>query len=97
MDNLGKILKHIRVFNHYGQQALADEFKIDRSYVSTIESGRARPSQALLIKYSEFADIPLSAIMLFAEEFDDKSTLRKKAKSLVTKSTIGFLDWICRD
>ncbi len=97
MNNLGKILKHIRVFNRYKQEELSKKLNISRSYISQLETGNTKPSQEVLNQYSEFGKIPISAIMLFAEELDNKSTLRKKAKSLVTKPTIGFLDWICRD
>lgn len=35
--------------------------------------------------------------MLFAEEFKDKKSLKKKAKLLLAKKAIAFLDWICKE
>ena len=80
---LGKILKHIRVFSNYTQ--------------SEIESDKKIPTIDILQKYSDYFDIPLSAIMLFAEEYDNKSNLKKKAKSFLTKTAIRLLDWICKE
>ena len=63
MNNLGKILKHIRVFNHYKQEELSKKLNVSRYYISEIEGGSRTPSQEILIKYAEFAEIPLSAII----------------------------------
>jgi transcriptional regulator with XRE-family HTH domain len=94
---LGSILKHIRIFNHQTQSGLAKSLGISRSYISEIESNIKTPTIEVLQKYSDVFDIPLSSIMLFAEEFKDKKGLRKKAKSLLTKTAINFLDWICKE
>ena len=40
MNNLGKILKHIRVFNDLTQLELSKKLNISRSYISEIESGK---------------------------------------------------------
>ena len=97
MNNLGRVLKHIRVFGHCTQYELATKLELNRSYISEMENGKKTPSQEVLTKYSEFADVPLSAILFFAENYEDKPTLRKKAKYLVCKSALGLLDWICRE
>ena len=96
MDNLGKILKHIRVFNYLKQVDLAKKLKISRSYISGIENNNKTPSMEILQNYSNSFNIPLSAILLFAENYDNKKELKLKIKSLVTKITIKFLDWICK-
>ena len=94
---LGSVLKHIRIFNHQTQLELSDSLGLSRSYISEIESGSKIPTLEVLQKYSEVFDIPLSSIMLFAEEFKDKKSLKKKAKLLLAKKAIAFLDWICNE
>jgi transcriptional regulator with XRE-family HTH domain len=94
---LGKILKHIRVFGNYTQSELAEKIDISSSYISEIETDKKIPTIDILQKYSNYFDIPLSAIMLFAEEYDNKSSLKKKAKSFLTKTTTRLLDWICKE
>jgi len=93
----GRILKHIRIFNKQTQLELAKNLNISRSYISEIESNNKTPTIEILQKYSDVFNIPLSTIMLFAEEYEDKKGLRKKAKSLLAKTAIDFLDWICKE
>ena len=94
---LGSILKHIRIFNHQTQSELAESLGISRSYISEIESNNKTPTLEVLQKYSDVFDIPLSSIMLFAEEHKDKKGLRKKAKLFLAKTAVDFLDWICKE
>ena len=94
---LGSVLKHIRVFNKNTQLELAENLDISRSYISEIESGNKTPTIELLQKYSDNFNIPLSTIMLFAEEYDDKKGLRKKAKHLLARKTLDLLDCICKE
>lgn len=94
---LGSILKHIRIFNHKTQSELAENLGISRSYISEIESNSKTPTLEVLQKYSDVFDIPLSSIMLFSEEYKDKKSLKKRAKSLLAKKAIDFLDWICKE
>lgn len=98
MENLGRILKYFRTFGHRTQNDLAWELKISRSYISEIEKGEKLPSFEILQKYAEFFDIPISAIILFSEELEDKKLLRKKAKEIL-RGTCGerWLKWICQD
>ncbi len=94
---LGSILKHIRIFNKQTQLELAKNLNISRSYISEIESNNKTPTIEILQKYSDVFNIPLSTIILFAEEYGDKKGLRKKAKSLLAKTAVDFLDWICKE
>ncbi len=94
---LGQVLKHIRVFNSYTQLEMAKNLGISRSYISEIESNNKTPTIEILQKYSDVFNIPLSTIMLFAEEYKNKKGLRKKAKFLLAKTAIDFLDWICKE
>lgn len=97
MTNLGWMLKNIRIFNHLTQLELSDKIKLSRSYLSEIESGKKTPTIEILKKYSNYFDIPLSAILLFAENYDNKKDLKNKAKKILTKNTLKFLDWICKE
>ncbi len=96
MHNLPKILKHIRTFNKLTQLELSKKISISRSYISQIEKGIKNPTNETLQKYSEAFDIPLSVIYLFAENLDNKEDLKNKAKKLLTKSSLGLLDWISK-
>lgn len=94
---LGRILKHIRIFNHYTQIEVAERLNLSPSYISEIETDKKVPTIEVLQNYSSIFDIPLSSILLFAEEYNDKDKLRKKMRGFLTKTAIGFLDWICKE
>lgn len=95
MNNLPKILKHIRTFNKLTQLELSEKLNISRSYISQIEKGIKNPTNETLQKYSEVFGIPLSVIYLFAENLDNKG-FKNKAKKLLTKSSLNLLDWISK-
>jgi transcriptional regulator with XRE-family HTH domain len=94
---LGKILKHIRVFNHQTQIELAERLSLSRSYISEIEASKKIPTMEVLQNYSSTFDIPLSSILLFAEEYDHRNKLKKKMRGFLTRTAINFLDWICKE
>ena len=94
MNNLNKILKQIRIFNYLNQAQLSDKISLSRSYISEIETGKKIPSMEVLEKYARTFDIPLSAIMIFAENYENKEGWKNKAKALLTKNTVKFLEWI---
>lgn len=97
MNNLNRILKHIRAFNKLTQQQLEEKTGIDRAYVSEIESGKKTPSLEVLEKYSVAFKIPLSTIFLFAENYKEKVGFKNVMKKGLTETALKFLDWIAKE
>lgn len=97
MNNLNRILKHIRVFNKLTQQQLEEKTGIDRAYVSEIESGKKIPSIEVLEKYATAFDIPKSAILLFAENYEEKVGFKNTIKKGLTGTALNFLDWVVKE
>ena len=95
MKHLPKLLKYMRKFGHYTQLDLAAELGISRSYISEIEKGLKIPSVETLLKYAEFYEVPLSSLLLFAENLDNKKDFRSKAKKILTARAMQWLKWIC--
>ena len=93
-SNLGKILKHIRVYNRETCLGLSKKLELTQSYITHLEQSNKTPSLKTLNKYAKFAGVPVSAIILFAEQYNDKNQIKKKAKNLVCKSAKGLLNWI---
>ena len=96
MKNISKVLKHIRKFNRLTQRELSSQLNICRSYISEIESGKKIPSFEVLTKYSIAFDLPLSVVLLFAENWEQKNTLKGNLKHKLTKVALSFLDWVCK-
>jgi transcriptional regulator with XRE-family HTH domain len=97
MNNLNKILKHIRAFNKLTQQQLEEKTGIDRAYISEIENGKKTPSLKVLGKYSVAFKIPLSTILLFAENYEEKVGFKNVMKKRLTETTLKFLNWIVKE
>jgi len=97
MNNLGRVLKQIRIFSYFNQEQLGNQIGLSISYISQIEKGVKIPSTKVLNKYAEAFDIPLAAIMLFAENYQNKEGLKNKVKGFATKNTLSFLEWISKD
>jgi transcriptional regulator with XRE-family HTH domain len=68
---LNEALRLIRVFHDVPQNAMAARLQISAPYLSEIESGNKEPTLALLRKYSEEFNIPISSIMFFSEHMQD--------------------------
>lgn len=61
---LAKKIKFRRIELAMSQQVLANESKIDRTYVSQLERGLANPSLSVLIALSIALEIPLISLLL---------------------------------
>ena len=94
---IGKILKYIRIFNQYNQVELSQQLDVSRSYISELESCKKTPSIDILQKYSSLFDIPVSNILLFAENYSNKNSFRDKSKLFLANKAIKFLDWVSKE
>ena len=93
MRNLNKVLKHLRTFHKLTQQELGDKFGFSRSYICQVERGsKKEPSLKLVSLYAKAFDIPVSAILLFVERWDEKGKI--KVKNWISGKAIRFLDWV---
>jgi transcriptional regulator with XRE-family HTH domain len=95
--NLGKILKHIRVFSKSTQEEVSLKVGVTRAHLSLIENGHKKPALDVLENYSKSFDISLSNIMLFAENYEEKISFKSLLKKSVTGTALKFLDWVCKD
>lgn len=75
---LGRALRLIRVYHDVPQGKLAERLGISNSFLSEIESEKKTPSMELLAKYSATFDIPMSSILLFAENMNTPARPRSK-------------------
>jgi transcriptional regulator with XRE-family HTH domain len=90
-----RALKTLRQYHRLSQSQLADQLRISRSYLNEIERKRKEPSLEILTKYAERFDIPLSSLMLFAEQ--TQSPQLDRARLYVADKVLKMLEWIAED
>lgn len=61
-------LRLLRVFHDLKQTELAERLSVSKSHLSELERGIKSPSLELVERYSRVFNVPVSAIMFFAEE-----------------------------
>ena len=59
----GAYIRALRIKNRYTQEELAKAVKMDRSFLSRIESGQKGCSVDLLIRFSELFQVPLEELI----------------------------------
>lgn len=85
---ISEALRIIRVFHDLKSTECAVNLGISLSHLSELESGKKNPSAAVLQKYSEIFDIPLSSIYLMSEGLDKEP---KDFKSKISKALMSIL------
>ncbi len=90
-----RALKTLRQYHRLTQSDLADQLSMSRSYLNEIERKRKEPSLEILSKYAERFDIPLSSLMLFAEQTQNPKL--DKARLYVADKVMKMLEWIAED
>jgi len=90
---LNEALRLVRVYHDMTKADLARELGFSRSFVTEMESGKKKVTIETLERYSEYFDIPVSSLMLFAERTGD-SEFSEKARGFVASKALKMLDWM---
>jgi transcriptional regulator with XRE-family HTH domain len=91
---IGEALRTMRVFHDMTQKDLADKLEISKSHLSEIESGKKMPTLALLERYSQVFNIPISSILFFSENLDERNLPMEKARVMVSSKILALLSFI---
>ena len=86
---IGEALRLIRSINGLTQKELADELGLSGSYVSELERNNRDPSFSVLESYSEYFEIPVSSLMLFAENVEGK---KGRANKIVSSGLLKLME-----
>jgi transcriptional regulator with XRE-family HTH domain len=90
---LGEALRLLRTFHDLNQTETAKKLGISKSYLSEIENEEKQPTLALLQKYSNEFDLPISSIMFFAESVDSKTSY-DTARTIVASKIVKLLRFL---
>jgi len=86
-------LRLVRVFHDMSQKTAAEKLGLSKSYVSEIENNRKKVSMETLERYSSAFNIPMSSLMLFAEQHD-QSSKSDDVRLYIADKVLKMLDWI---
>jgi len=90
---LNEALRLIRAYHDISQTQLCSELGISNSHLSEIESGKKTPSLDLLNKYSGYFDVPLSSLIFFSENLDNKK-VTDKLRVGTARKIVSLLQWV---
>lgn len=84
---LNETLRLLRVLHDMTATELAKELGISVAQLSKIEQGKATPQMALIEKYAKLFQTTPAALMLFAQDLDEK---KNRSKFKLTIRNIMF-------
>lgn len=67
---VNKALRLMRIFHDLKQKEMAEKLGISKSLISEIESGKKTPTLAVLNRYAEVFQVPVSSILFFSENIN---------------------------
>jgi transcriptional regulator with XRE-family HTH domain len=90
---LNEALRLVRVYHDMSKAELARELRFSRSFITELEGGNKKVTLDTLNRYSEYFDIPVSSLMLFAERSRD-ADFSERARTFVADKALKMLDWV---
>lgn len=90
-----RALRTIRQYHRLSQAEMAAQIGISRSYLNEIERDKKEPSLEILKRYAAQFDLPLSSLMLFAEQTQDSHY--DKARVFFADKVLKMLEWVAKD
>lgn len=87
-NNIGKVLKCLRVINDKSISDTAKELNLSKAYVGELEKGIKNPSMNTLQKYSDYFKIPSSVLLYFSEEADKKRLSYQKLLLIILEKIV---------
>lgn len=92
---LNEALRMIRVFHDLKQKEMAQRLDVSASYLSEIEKGAKEPTLALLRRYAEEFNLPMSSILFFSEHMGDGAAA-DRVRTSVSSKVLTLLKFIAQ-
>jgi transcriptional regulator with XRE-family HTH domain len=90
---LNRALRLVRVYHDLSQAEAARRVGLSKSYLSELEAGRKKVSLDVLEKYSSTFKVPVSSLMLFAEQSNHEG-FSGDSRAYIADKALKILDWI---
>lgn len=86
-------LRLIRAYHDLNQSDAAAKVGLSKSYISELERGEKKVTLEVLEKYANAFKVPLSSLLLFAENTEDSDRV-ERARIKISDKVIKMLDWV---
>ena len=91
---LNRALRLMRTYHHMTQVELSRRLGISNSYLSELESGVKQPQFDLLERYGQLFKMPVSSILLFSENMEQKPRQSTKLRITAANKVLRLLEWL---
>ena len=88
-----RALRLIRVYHDLNLSSASKRVGLSKSYISEMERGRKKVTLEVLGKYSAAFNLPVSSLMLFAEQAENNRFSEKTRVNIADKA-LKMLEWI---
>ena len=89
----GRALRAIRVFYELSRSESARKLGLTKSFLADLEHNRKSPSIETLQRYSDVFDIPVSSIILLAENENERvNTFKARVRAALRKRILAMLE-----
>ena len=82
-------LKAIRLYHRMSQKDLAEKLNISAAHLCWIEKDKKSPTLEILSSYARIFELPLSSLIYFTEEAENKT-----GKRAISQKAFKLLEWI---
>lgn len=90
---LNEALRLVRVYHDMSKAELARSLGFSRSFITELEGGSKKVTLETLHRYSDYFEIPVSSLMLFAERAEN-ADFSESARAFVADKALKMLDWV---
>lgn len=90
---LNEALRLVRVYHDKCKAELARDLGLSRSFITELEAGTKKVTIDTLEKYSDYFEIPVSSLMLFAER-NESADFSERTRVFVADKALKMLDWV---
>ncbi|BCE00283.1 helix-turn-helix domain-containing protein [Marinicellulosiphila megalodicopiae] len=93
---INRAVKIIRQYNEYTQLELSEILGVSKLYVSEIESGKKPMDSDILLKYSNFFDVPVSSLIFFSDSIKNKkkNNISNKVRVGLGSKLLDVMEWV---
>ncbi len=90
---LNDAIRLVRIYHGLGVSQVAEKVGFSKSYISELESSEKNVTLEVLRRYSDAFKIPISSLMLFAEQVAGGGSA-EVVRFKVANKVVKMLDWI---